>query len=57
MPLDGEEHGRAQHDNLERYEEYRNPFHFLNISIPLSIVRSFTPEVLIQHPLFIPMAF
>jgi hypothetical protein len=39
VKLDGEEHGRAQHENLERDQEYRNPFHLLNISILLSMVR------------------
>jgi hypothetical protein len=27
MPLDGEEHGRAEHDHLERNEDYRDPIH------------------------------
>lgn len=27
MPLDGEEHARAEHENLERKEDYRNPIH------------------------------
>ena len=27
MPLDGEEHARAKHENLERNEDYRDPFH------------------------------
>jgi len=27
MPLDGEEHARAEHENLERKEEYRDPIH------------------------------
>ncbi len=52
MPLDGEEHGHAQHNNLERYEEYRNPFHCLIMSIQFSIVGSIILELLIQHLLF-----
>jgi hypothetical protein len=37
MPLDGEEHARAQHDNLERKEDqgeqiYPIPIHHLSIS-------------------------
>ncbi|WP_155984490.1 hypothetical protein [Roseomonas gilardii] len=32
MPLDGEEHARAQHDNLECEEDYRKPIPHLNIS-------------------------
>jgi hypothetical protein len=27
MPLDGEEHARAQHDKLERNEDYGDPIH------------------------------
>ncbi|MBV8503453.1 MAG: hypothetical protein JO006_17270 [Paucibacter sp.] len=27
MPLDGEEHARAEHENLERNEDYREPIH------------------------------
>ncbi|MGI9575439.1 hypothetical protein ACRYJU_15265 [Alloalcanivorax xenomutans] len=27
VPLDGEEHARAEHDNLERKENYRDPIH------------------------------
>jgi hypothetical protein len=27
MPLDGEEHARAQHENLEQNEDYREPIH------------------------------
>jgi hypothetical protein len=27
MPLDGEEHARADHENLERNEDYREPIH------------------------------
>ena len=27
MPLDGEEHARAKHENLERNEDYRDPIH------------------------------
>jgi hypothetical protein len=27
MPLDGEEHARAEHEKLERDEDYREPFH------------------------------
>ena len=32
MPLDGEEHARAEHENLERKEDYRDPIHHLSIS-------------------------
>ena len=32
VPLDGEEHARAEHENLERNEDYRDPVHFLSIS-------------------------
>jgi hypothetical protein len=32
MPLDGEEHGRSEHDHLERNEDYRDPIHLLSIS-------------------------
>lgn len=28
MPLDGKEHARAEHENLERNEDYRDPIHF-----------------------------
>ncbi|MDK4716792.1 hypothetical protein [Rhizobium sp. CNPSo 4039] len=28
MPFDGEEHARAQHENLERNEDYREPIHY-----------------------------
>jgi hypothetical protein len=29
MPFDGEEHAGAEHENLERYEDYRDPIdHF-----------------------------
>lgn len=27
MPLDGEEHARAEHENLERDEDCRDPVH------------------------------
>jgi hypothetical protein len=27
MPLDGEEHARAEHENLEGKEDYREPIH------------------------------
>jgi len=27
MPLDGKEHARAEHENLERNEDYRDPIH------------------------------
>ena len=27
MPLDGEEHARAEHENLECKEDYREPIH------------------------------
>lgn len=27
MPLDGKEHARAKHENLERKEDYRDPIH------------------------------
>jgi hypothetical protein len=27
MPLDGEERARAEHENLERNEDYRDPIH------------------------------
>jgi hypothetical protein len=32
MPLDGEEHARAEHEYLERNEDYRDPIHHLSIS-------------------------
>jgi hypothetical protein len=32
MPLDGEEHARAEHENLERNKDYRDPIHLLSIS-------------------------
>ena len=28
MPLDGEEHARAEHENLERNKDYGDPIHF-----------------------------
>ncbi|MDM0072576.1 hypothetical protein [Variovorax sp. J31P207] len=27
VPLDGEEHARAEHEDLERNEDYRDPIH------------------------------
>jgi hypothetical protein len=32
MPLDGGKHSRAEHDYLERNEDYREPIHHLSIS-------------------------
>jgi len=28
MPFNGEEHARAQHENFERNEDYREPIHY-----------------------------
>lgn len=28
MPLDGEDHARAEHEDLERNEDYRDPIHY-----------------------------
>ena len=41
MPLDGEEHARSQHDNLEWKEDHREPvIHFEHLqAMTLSIVK------------------
>lgn len=41
MPLDGEEHARAEHKDLERDEDYRNPIHILITSkLLIQLIRS-----------------
>jgi hypothetical protein len=32
MPLDGEEHANAEHEKLERNEDYRDPIHDIEYS-------------------------
>ena len=41
MPLDGEEHASAQHENLERSEDDRDPIHDFEYS---QAIGRFTPR-------------
>lgn len=41
MPLDREEHTRAQYENLERNKDYNKPIHNLHISELFSVLRGY----------------
>jgi hypothetical protein len=36
VPLDGEEHAHAKHENLERNEDYGNPIHHFKYRFPIT---------------------